>query len=402
MNSVIFYSWLSLWSMKNKSGAPSFYKTVELYVKKGWNVYLVTNEEKNRYIDLLPPERVFVVPKYKTDEVFVNTKLNKASIFIRQMHYTEYAKKVTQKILESNITCKFVLYAYEIYGVKVAKWASTTYGIPCVSRFQGTILDGIKDTIWNRVRYYPHFQALGEETDLIIMTNDGTRGDSVLKNLKNKTRNIKFWVNGLDLIGSKEKYDYSDFRQEYGLKKEQKVLLTVSRLERWKHVERAIFALDEVVKEYENISLVIVGDGAHRPDLEKLVEQLHLEKNVIFVGSIPHDQVYHFIANCDIFLSLYDLSNVGNPLLEAMCLGAPIITLANGDTGKFVENYKNGILLNTDELSLVPIKILEILHNKQLENSLREHAMEFANRNLYTWEKRMDMEYSEVEKLLLS
>ena len=47
-NTIIFYTGLSLWSMKEKSGAPSFFKTVDLYIRKGWNVYMVTFNEMNK------------------------------------------------------------------------------------------------------------------------------------------------------------------------------------------------------------------------------------------------------------------------------------------------------------------------------------------------------------------
>lgn len=50
--------------------------------------------------------------------------------------------------------------------------------------------DDEKDNLVNRLRYYPKLQAYGVEADMVLMTNDGTRGDEVLKRSGNKSRKI--------------------------------------------------------------------------------------------------------------------------------------------------------------------------------------------------------------------
>jgi len=47
MKNIIFLSYLNLWSLQNKKGAPSFYKTIQAYINDGWNVTLINPSYKN-------------------------------------------------------------------------------------------------------------------------------------------------------------------------------------------------------------------------------------------------------------------------------------------------------------------------------------------------------------------
>lgn len=393
---VIFYSWLSLWSMKSKSGAPSFYKTIELYVKKGWNVYLITVDKKNLETDLLCKENIFVMPEKSFDFILSNTKFRKVSLFIRQLHFYLFAKNITKKVVKTIENDKLIAYAYEVYGVKSAKWTAKKFGIPYITRFQGTILDGVRDNAWNRLRYYPHFYALRQKADLIIMTNDGTRGNVVLKRLHNESKQIKFWMNGLDILEDNAIKEFKDIRKELGISSEKRVLLTVSRLENWKRVERAIYALKEVLKYNADVVLIIVGDGSARDSLERITKEERIQDKVYFIGAIPHEEVYHFMKSCDIFLSLYDLSNIGNPLLEAMSLGCCIVTLNVGDTKQIVDNEKNGVIVDMDRIAELPIIITDLLGDHEKRKHISLNAEKYARSNFYTWETRMNMEYEEI------
>jgi len=62
--------------------------------------------------------------------------------------------------------------------------------------------------------------------------------------------------------------------------------------------------------------MIIKGDGPERKILEQLSNKLGIKQYIRFEGASPH--------------------NVGNPLLEAMMRGKCIVTLNNGDTGRFI------------------------------------------------------------------
>lgn len=397
---IIFYTGLSIWSMKNKSGAPSFYKTVELYIDKGFNVYLVTFNPDNYTNDIISFSNIYCMDFKERYKKISKKKIGKLYLFWRQIDFVKYAKKVSREILKKERGSQILIYAYEVHGVGPAKRIADKYGLPLITRFQGTILNGIPDTFINRIKKYPHFSALKQKADLIIMTNDGTQGEKTLHDLKNKSENIKFWVNGLDLFKMGVQEKLKNIKKEIGLEDNDKMLLTVSRLEGWKRVDRAIKALAGVLDKHPECKLVIVGDGTCRNDLIAYAKSLGLEKNVVFVGSILHSEVYDYMYSADIFLSLYDLSNVGNPLLESLTLGCCDIVLNTGDTGRFIKNNINGFIINAEELEELPHIILSVLENEELRQKVKKGAKEWALKNLYSWDKRMEMEYEAVSALM--
>jgi glycosyltransferase involved in cell wall biosynthesis len=68
-----------------------------------------------------------------------------------------------------------------------------------------------------------------------------------------------------------------------------------------------------------------------------------------FEGAVQQQDVVRYLHAADVFLSLNDLSNVGNPLLEAMACGKPIVTVDSGTTGQLIHDGETGILLSTGE-----------------------------------------------------
>jgi len=292
-----------------------------------------------------------------------------------------------------------VVYGYEIHGVPVANALSKLWHVPVVSRFQGTILgEWMKRRGW-RLRAWDHILALKVRTDLVIMANDGTQGDRVLHRLGVNRERTRFWMNGIDWELFASLPEKAGARCQLRINA-QRVLLTVSRLESWKRIERSIQALPDVVKYYPDTVFVIVGNGSERERLECLAHELGVAQHVRFEGAVPHDEVPKYLAAADIFLSFYDWSNVGNPLLEAMMAGKCIVTLNNGDTSRFVKNEQNGVLLEYEDLPKLPEVIKRLLADEGHRKRLGASARRFAEKHFWSWEERMDAEVQAVEALL--
>ena len=109
--------------------------------------------------------------------------------------------------------------------------------------------------------------------------------------------------------------------------------------------------------------------------------------------------VWKYYAFADIFLSLYDLSNVGNPLMDAMRHGKAIITIDVGDTKTVIQNEVNGILIPRSQSNNIAPAIISLLSDKELRNSLGCNAQDYAKRNFWSWNNRMSAELDVVNAL---
>ena len=67
---------------------------------------------------------------------------------------------------------------------------------------------------------------------------------------------------------------------------------------------------------------------------------------------------------------------------------------------KFIQNGKTGIVLSLNQLKYLSDVIVDLLKNEEKRELFGKNAKEFADKNLWNWEERIDIEIREVKKLL--
>ena len=363
MKNLLMISALDIWSMKKKSGAQSLWYTIKGYADNGWRVYFLTSSNYNPSFYNLHKNIHIINLKSKLNRF---KSIKHLGFFIKPIWWLYF--QIGMIILGWRILRKDtidLLYGYEVIGVPAARFLSLIFKKPFVSRFQGTILMSKMNSYLWQIRHWHHVVGLKIDADLTIMTNDGTEGDKILKYLKRDMQKVKFWINGVDKIEDGMNIDCLSHKKKLGFDKDTVSILSVSRLIHWKRVDRIICAMQYIIPAVQNARLLIVGDGPERKNLEDLVSSLSLSHCVIFIGSIPHHEVHKYYSLADLFVSFYDLSNVGNPLLEAMVQGLCIVTINNGDTEKFIHNGKNGILLENCKIENIAVAVSNLLMDQK-------------------------------------
>lgn len=110
-------------------------------------------------------------------------------------------------------------------------------------------------------------------------------------------------------------------------------------------------------------SLVILGEGEERPELERLVSNLELNGRVILPGHMQNP--YPVIRAARLFVSSSNLEGFPNALIEAMALGCPVVA-TDCDTGPMeILTGKMGARCTKVTLGeygiLVPVNSLDLL-----------------------------------------
>lgn len=395
MNKIIIFSALSVWSIGNNIGAPSFYKTILGYLDEGWDVTLVTPHSIN-------PKHLKGLKVEKVDDIVAQSSSNKILHFANNVVFSKKIEKEFylkgKSLIEKNKKEKPIIYAYEVHAVKACKRLAEKYNLHLVTRFQGTIMSEKKNSLINRIGYYPHYQALKEKSDLVVMTNDGTFGEQYLRKIGNNSK-VLFLRNGVDVAVVDGGKGSVDIRENLGINKDDFVLMTVSRLVNWKRIDRAISILPKVVKKYKNVKLIIVGDGEEKEKLENLSNELNVQNWVVFAGGVSQESVPLYLDIADIFLSLYDIGNLGNPIFEAMKCGKAIVTLNNGDTASLMVDGDNCVLLDVGDLPSLADTIIDLIEDEEMRKYISCNARECAKKEFRTWEERMNYECKFVKEL---
>jgi glycosyltransferase involved in cell wall biosynthesis len=113
----------------------------------------------------------------------------------------------------------------------------------------------------------------------------------------------------------------------------------VSRLERWKRVDRVVQAMASV----EDARLLVVGDGSERKALEDLVARLRIKGRVEFRGYQADPR--SCIGEAHLGVNASDDEPLGLSVLEAMASGRPVIAFAGGAMPDLIAHGERGWLV---------------------------------------------------------
>ena len=415
---VLMLCALEVWALPGSGGAPSLYRTLRAYGERGHRVTFVTSTvganallphgRLRGHAPPMPPhipgvtfER-FHLPSLQESRLPLPGLAAKADQKLRfALLFPRLAARRAEAVLAGEKVD--VLYAYEVHGALAARKLRRGFRLPTVARFQGTVMHATLGSALARLRKYEEVLALRLPADLYIMTDDGTQGDEVLAQLNPSSRGkVRFWRNGLDMdrLRPPTPDERVAQRSAFGIADDAFVLLTASRLAAWKRVDRAIGALPQVLRSAPNALLLIVGDGEERPNLERQARDLGVAARVRFAGAVPQESVVEYMQAADAFLALADLSNAGNPLLEAMSCGLPAVAVDAGDTRSLVCDGETGRLLASGAPDAVARRAVELANDVEARRRLGEGARRYAEAHFWTWEARLEAELEEVERLV--
>ena len=101
------------------------------------------------------------------------------------------------------------------------------------------------------------------------------------------------------------------------------VVLAVGRLERRKHVERAIATMASLPPAYQ---LVVVGDGPARRGLRAHAADLQVSPRVHFAGQVSDSDLHRWLRTARVVLALAEeAGGSGLQVLEAIAAGVPVV-----------------------------------------------------------------------------
>lgn len=293
-----------------------------------------------------------------------------------------------------------ILYGYELYGAILAnKIHKHVPNAVFVTRFQGTYLYPYLNNKHLRFQMPAQYHSIKIKSDIIIMTNDGTRGDIVCKQLNSDTK-FMFLINGLsDHIHLDDNVNRKEVLRKYNINEKKNVLLASSRLVDWKRVDRIIKIASTLKSKLMNDDFVclIAGYGNEYEALNNMIEQHNLQSCVYMLGKVDREDLNDLYNISDIVLSFFDLSNFSNTIIEAVACGRPVITINDGSTDELLRNNYNSILINNDQYLIknASLEIHQLLINEKRLEQLKQNA--YNSRKLVkSWDERMKMEVEAV------
>jgi len=133
-------------------------------------------------------------------------------------------------------------------------------------------------------------------------------------------------------------------RHELGLSKNEIALLFVGRLEKEKNIEFIMETVVYLLKKFDNLRLIIVGEGSLRMYCQKYLRKQRLETRGNLVGLVSQAEIQDYYAAGDIFLHASITETQGVTINEAMAAGLPIVAVRSSGISDAISAGRTGIL----------------------------------------------------------
>lgn len=179
----------------------------------------------------------------------------------------------------------------------------------------------------------------------------------------------------LEKYGQPAKNSRKMMREKLGISEDEFVPVYVGRLAKEKKLEE-IFSL---LREWKDPAwrLLIVGDGPHRAALERRAKEFGVERQLIFTGMVPQQEVQDYYSAGDVFVSASDSETQGMTYMEAMASGLPLLCKRDDCLTDVIDWGENGFLYEREE------EFLDDLAMLKGSRAIRERIGEQARKTVF-------------------
>lgn len=150
-------------------------------------------------------------------------------------------------------------------------------------------------------------------------------------------------------------------------------------------------------------TLLIVGEVRQGND-RKGFDDFQLSNpgaNIIVTGHIPHNDLPAYYSLIDIFVHPSLRDGMPNAVLEAMACEKTIVATPVGGVKGILDDGKNGIAVNVNDVDMLVKKIIELIDNPEKRELLGRNARELI-KNKFTHEKELEANLNVYRKLKLN
>jgi glycosyltransferase involved in cell wall biosynthesis len=251
--------------------------------------------------------------------------------------------------------------------------AAIETGIPTVSTVHGymtfeSISKGSLDENSPEASYMKEVEIKAYKGTRKIITVD-TRLKDYVKEVSGAEGNAI--RNFIDIHNFKPDQEYRDqFRDKYGISKEDNVLFVPRRLTKKNGVIYPALAMPKIIEKFPNTKLIYAGSGEALSEIKKIVEEHKLHDNVTLLGAIPHEQIKEYYALSDVVLvpsvhsaGVEEATSIS--ALEAMGSGSPLVACAVGGLKEIVNHKEDGLLVEEKSIQELADAVNYLLENPE-------------------------------------
>jgi glycosyltransferase involved in cell wall biosynthesis len=152
----------------------------------------------------------------------------------------------------------------------------------------------------------------------------------------------------------------------------------VGRLEPIKRIDLFLAMARIVTAQLPAAQFIVAGDGSLRESLIHSARAAGLEGNVLFLGH--REDIHDVLRALDVLVMCSDHEGLPMVLLEAMCLGVPVVGRAVGGIGEVLESGRNGVSVPSAAPEDLANACMQLLDDRLLADRLCRNAAQTVQR----------------------
>ena len=209
-------------------------------------------------------------------------------------------------------------------------------------------------------------------TELMI-SNSQVGVDLICKNVgihSTRTRVIYNCIDSQDL-SSNETWpeDLAGFFSQKVVKSATPLLVgAAGRLVHMKGYQYLLKAIAQLLRDDIDVSVIILGNGPYRDQLEEYIEELGLGKHAFLPGE--RDDIRRILPHLDVFVQCSEFEGFSNSLMEAMQNGLPVVATNVGGNPEMVTDSETGLLIPWADVESLKQAILRLVMDEKLRTRL--------------------------------
>lgn len=311
-----------------------YFKLADELIKLNYKVIIVTDEDRHDLVGKIGKIEILTWPSYYPTKI-------RDFLFISRL-----IKKSRPIMMISNFgATNFFLMAGKLYGVP--------HRIPWIHTMSTQLTEIAPWKFWRKRYVYKlatHF----------IANSSATKKNAI----------DKFFIE-VSKITVVPNLIYNN--DKYISKAKENTIVFVGRFHESKGIDTLIKAMQIVTKALPELKLKIIA-GGDDTKYKQMVESFNLNKNIVFLGRISHEEVFEHLAKaqCSIVPSIYEA--FGYVVIESFSVKTPVIGSNTGGISEIITDNVDSMLFPVNSHKILAEKIIRMTSNTKLEKKYAENA----------------------------
>jgi glycosyltransferase involved in cell wall biosynthesis len=182
--------------------------------------------------------------------------------------------------------------------------------------------------------------------------------------------------------------DFDNFKTKKKLDERENLVGYIGRLSEEKGVLTFIKSIPEILKEKDDLKILIGGDGQLRDEIEKYLDEENLNDKVKLLEWIPHDKLPDYLNALKLLVLPSYTEGLPNIILEAMVCGAPVLATPVGAITDVIKDGETGFIMEDNMPECITKNVIRALEHTNLDEIVK-NARKFVERE-FTYEMAVE------------